>query len=124
MRLRSGLALLLSLTAVTASAEPLAPPAAAGRTIREAAAIEAARAAVAEPVVAPAAPARRRNWFQRHPVGTAALAGFLSGFAIGWAAGDDGVFDDFTGEFNGVLLGGIGAGSAASVVGIVRAARR
>ena len=131
MRLRSCLALLLWLTAAAAAgAEPLAPTPPFGRTIREAVSIEVARAAAADPVLAPdplaapAAPARRRNWFQRHPEGTAALAGFLSGFAIGWAAGDDGVFYDFTGEFNGLLLGGIGAGSAAAVVGIVRAVRR
>jgi hypothetical protein len=64
------------------------------------------------------------NWFQRHPVATASIGGFLGGFAVGWARGDDGVFDDFTGEANGLFLGGIVAGSAASVVGIYRAIRK
>jgi hypothetical protein len=59
--------------------------------------------------------ARRRNWFQRHPAMTGAIVGFVTGFAIGWAAGDDGVFDDFTGEFNGCLLGSIGSGAGALI---------
>jgi hypothetical protein len=69
-------------------------------------------------------PAAKRNWVQRHPVRTAAIVGGMSGFAIGWAAGDDAVFDDFTGEFNGLLLGGICAGAGASIVAIVQAVRR
>ena len=47
----------------------------------------------------------KQNWVHGHPVRTAAIAGAVSGFAIGWAAGDDAVFDDFTGEFNGMVLG-------------------
>ncbi len=50
--------------------------------------------------------------------------GFAGGFVIGYAAGDDGVFYDFTAAFNGVLLGGIGAGAGAAVGGIVSAAKK
>ena len=67
---------------------------------------------------------RGRNWVQRHPARTTAILAGLSGFAIGWAAGDDAVFDDFTGEFNGVLLGGICAGAGAAVVALIQSARR
>ena len=58
-------------------------------------------------------PRRKRFW-----TGTkiGAVAGFAAGFTIGFAAGDDGVFDDFTGGFNGCVLGGMLAG-AGSVTG-------
>jgi hypothetical protein len=104
-----------------------AAPSMPNRSIRLAIDVELARLAAAPSeaaAISRQAPARTRPWVARHPVATAAIAGFLSGFAIGWAAGDDAVFDDFTGEFNGVLLGGIVAGSAASAVAIVRAARK
>ena len=78
----------------------------------------------AVPWSATQAPSPKQNWVRRHPVRTAAIAGAVSGFAIGWAAGDDAVFDDFTGEFNGVLLGSICAGAGASLVAIVQAVRR
>lgn len=62
---------------------------------------------------------RRRGWIRRHPVLFGALVGFGGGFLIGYLAGDDGVFYDFTAEFNGVLLGGIGAGAGAVVGGVI-----
>ena len=65
--------------------------------------------------------ARKRGWIARHPVLFGALAGFGTGFLIGYAAGDDGVFYDFTAGFNGVLLGGIGAGAGAAVGAIAEA---
>jgi hypothetical protein len=67
---------------------------------------------------------QRRRWVQRHPIWTAALVGFGSGFLIGYLPGDDAVFDDFTAGFNGTVVGGIGAGGAASVVAIVQALRK
>ena len=126
----SCLAVVIALLAAPASAEP-----GASRDARRPAGSirlpidgELARLAAADAAVPPfarqARPARTGSWVQRHPVGSAAIAGFLSGFALGWAAGDDAVFDDFTGEFNGVLLVGIVAGSAASMVAIVQAVRR
>lgn len=62
-----------------------------------------------------AAPSERRAWIARHPVLVGALVGFGSGFLVGCASGDDGVFDDFTAEFNGWMMGGIGAGAGALV---------
>jgi hypothetical protein len=44
-----------------------------------------------------------------------ALVGFGSGFLIGYLPGDDGVFDDFDAEFNGLVLGGVGALAGAVV---------
>jgi len=67
---------------------------------------------------------QRRGWVRRHPVATAALVGGGSGFLIGYLPGDDGVFYDYTAGFNGLVVGGIGAGAAVAVVGVVRALRR
>ena len=53
------------------------------------------------------------GWIGRHPVLFGTLIGFGSGFLIGYLPGDDGVFDDFTAEFNGLVLGGVGAGVGA-----------
>ncbi|MEJ2111951.1 MAG: hypothetical protein P8Z37_18980 [Acidobacteriota bacterium] len=44
-----------------------------------------------------------------------AILGFGSGLIGGLAAGDDGVFDDSTAGFNGLVLGGIGAGAGAII---------
>ena len=57
----------------------------------------------------------KRSWIKRHPVLVGTLVGFGGGFAIGYMAGDDGIFDDFTAGFNGVVLGAIGAGTGAAV---------
>jgi hypothetical protein len=59
--------------------------------------------------------AQNRNWIQRHPALFGALVGFCAGFVIGFAPGDDAVFDDFTGEFNGLVLGGLGAATGALI---------
>ena len=58
-------------------------------------------------------PRHKRGWIGRHPVLFGTLVGFGGGFLIGSLAGDDGVFDDFTAEFNGLVLGGVGAGVGA-----------
>ncbi|MEO5823384.1 MAG: hypothetical protein ABIT71_23010 [Vicinamibacteraceae bacterium] len=71
----------------------------------------------------PAQPAHR-NGFQRHPVWTAALVGGGSGFLIGYLPGDDVVFDDFTAEFNGAVVAGIGAGVGAALIKGIQAIRR
>jgi hypothetical protein len=65
--------------------------------------------------VAVAQPSRgeHRNWIQRHPVLFGAAVGFGGGYLIGYSTGDDGLFDDFTAEFSGLVLGGIGAGAGA-----------
>ncbi len=60
----------------------------------------------------------KRNWIQRHPALFGALVGFGGGFLIGYLPGDDAVFDDFTAEFNGAVIGGIGA-LAGAIVGEV-----
>ena len=52
---------------------------------------------------------QKRGWIARHPALFGALVGFGSGFLIGYLPGDDGVFSDFDAEFNGVVLGGVGA---------------
>jgi hypothetical protein len=44
-----------------------------------------------------------------------ALIGLAAGFTIGYAAGDDGIFYDFTAGFNGLVLGGVGAGVGAII---------
>ena len=54
-----------------------------------------------------------RNWIQRHPVLFGAAVGFGGGYLIGYSTGDDGLFYDFTAEFSGLVLGGIGAGAGA-----------
>ena len=56
-----------------------------------------------------------RSWIKRHPVLFGSIFGFGAGLLVGYGAGDDGVFDDFTAEFNGVLTGDIGAGIGAGV---------
>jgi hypothetical protein len=56
---------------------------------------------------------QKRSWIRRHPVLFGTLVGFGAGFLIGYLPGDDGVFDDFTAEFNGLVLGGVGAGVGA-----------
>ena len=56
---------------------------------------------------------KRRNWIQRHPSCFGAMIGFVGGFLIGFLPGDDAVFDDYAAAFNGVVLGGIGAGTGA-----------
>ena len=68
--------------------------------------------------------AQKRGWIGRHPVLFGALVGFGGGFLIGYLPGDDGVFDDFTAEFNGLVLGGIGAGTGAAVGAVVGASSR
>jgi hypothetical protein len=59
--------------------------------------------------------ARRGNWITRHPAAFGAIVGFTAGFLIGFLPGDDAVFDDFTAGFNGLVLGGVGAGAGAVV---------
>ena len=61
---------------------------------------------------------QKRSWIGRHPVLFGALVGFGAGYVIGYLPGDDGVFYDFTAEFNGLVLGGVGAGVGA-LVGVV-----
>jgi hypothetical protein len=58
---------------------------------------------------------RRRSWFGRHPILFGTLVGFGVGFFAGYLPGDDGVFYDFTAEFNGLVLGGAGAGAGAFI---------
>jgi hypothetical protein len=58
---------------------------------------------------------QRRNWIGRHPVLFGTLVGFGAGFLIGYLPGDDGLFYDFTAEFNGLVFGGVGAGIGALV---------
>jgi hypothetical protein len=68
-------------------------------------------------------PAQQRSWIGRHPILFGALVGFGGGVLIGYSAGDDGVFDDFDGSFNGLVLGGVGAGAGALVGQFVAAGR-
>ena len=63
----------------------------------------------------PQPPVQKHNWIKRHRAAFGALVGFGSGFLIGYLPGDDGVFDDFTAEFNGLVLGGVGALAGAVV---------
>jgi len=44
-----------------------------------------------------------------------AILGFGSGLIAGLAAGDDGIFYDMTAGFNGMVLGGMGAGAGAII---------
>jgi hypothetical protein len=76
------------------------------------------------PVAQLAQPSPRQSWIARHPVIFGTLVGFGSGFLVGLAGGDDGVFDDFTAEFNGIVVGGIGAGIGAAVGAAVSAASK
>jgi hypothetical protein len=128
MMLRSCLVLLVLLAALPVHAQPPSPELGQGvgpgapPSIRSAIELEVTRmTAVDAAARAVQAPARKKNWFQRHPVATATIAGFLGGFGVGCATGEDGLFDDFTAEGNGILLGGIVAGSAATLVGVMRA---
>ena len=61
---------------------------------------------------------QKRSWIGRHPVLFGTLVGFGAGFLIGYLPGDDGVFDDFVAEFNGLVLGGVGAGAGALVAAV------
>jgi hypothetical protein len=58
---------------------------------------------------------QKRKWIGRHPMLFGSLIGFGAGFLAGYLPGDDGVFHDFTAGFNGLVLGGIGAGAGAIV---------
>jgi hypothetical protein len=55
------------------------------------------------------------NWIKRHPAIFGSIVGFFTGFWIGYLPGDDAVFDDFDAGFNGLVLGGVGAGVGAIV---------
>jgi hypothetical protein len=59
--------------------------------------------------------AGKRSWIGRHPVLFGCLVGFGAGFLVGYLPGDDGIFYDFTTEFNGLVLGGVGAGGGALI---------
>lgn len=67
---------------------------------------------------------QKRSWIGRHPVLFGALVGFGGGFLIGYLPGDDVVFDDFTAEFNGLVMGGIGAGVGATVGAVAGASTK
>jgi len=51
---------------------------------------------------------------KRHPVLIGSVIGFVGGFSVGLALGD-GRIADWSSEFAGVVLGGIGAGTGAVV---------
>ncbi len=57
----------------------------------------------------------KRRWIGRHPVLFGSLIGIGAGFLAGYLPGDDGVFHDFTAGFNGLVIGGIGAGAGAII---------
>jgi hypothetical protein len=128
MSYRSGLALLVVLSAAPAAAQPTAPGDATPSSLAISIRHEVARAAQEASGRVPGGSAQaihpRRNWFRRHPVLTGALVGAGTGFLIGYLPGDDGVFYDFTAEFNGTVLAGVGAGAGAASVAIVQAIRR
>lgn len=67
---------------------------------------------------------QKRSWIGRHPVLFGTMVGFGAGFLIGYLPGDDGVFDDFTAEFNGLVLGGAGAAVGAGIGAIAGAATK
>jgi len=67
--------------------------------------------------------AQPRSWIGRHPILFGTLVGFGGGFLIGYLPGDDAVFDDTVGWFNGLVLGGVGAGVGALVGQFVAAGR-
>jgi hypothetical protein len=98
-----------------------------GAHLLRAASTELARIRVAGPSVelSPVRlqPAQSRSWIGRHPILCGAMVGFGGGVLIGYARGDNGVFDDFTGTFNGLVLGGVGAGVGALVGQFVAAGR-
>jgi hypothetical protein len=111
--------LVVSLAVATpAAADVGATPGPIHQSIRR----EASRLAASEAAASRQAPpaSGRRSWERRHPVATTALVAGLGGFAVGWSMGDDGLLDDFTGEFNGLVLGGICAGAGAAVVALFR----
>jgi hypothetical protein len=94
----------------------LAVPAAVPAAGLRAAIADSSRRLEARPArAAQSAPARKKNWIQRHPACFGAAVGFVAGFFIGYLPGDDAVFDDFEAGFNGAVLGGIGAGAGAIV---------
>lgn len=64
-------------------------------------------------------PRERRSWVRRHPVLFGTLVGFAGGFLIGYLPGDDVWFDDFAAPFNGLVLGGAGAGIGAAAGAIL-----
>ena len=67
---------------------------------------------------------QKRSWIGRHPVLVGTLVGFGAGFVIGYLPGDDGVLDDFTAGFNGLVLGGVGAGTGALMGAVASAATK
>jgi hypothetical protein len=77
--------------------------------------IQSTSAARRPTILAQQASAEHRNWIQRHPMLFGALVGFGAGFLVGYLPGDDAVFEDFDAEFNGLVIGGIGAGAGALV---------
>ena len=93
-----------------AAGAPPGPPPGPPATTLLAAVHDAARATVVLP--APQKPSRG-NWVKRHPVWTGAIIGFTAGYLIGYLPGDDAVFYDFTATFNGLVIGGLGAGVGA-----------
>ena len=60
-------------------------------------------------------PGSGRSWIGRHPAWFGSIVGFVTGFFIGYLPGDDGVFYDFDASFNGLVIGGLGAGIGAVV---------
>jgi hypothetical protein len=60
----------------------------------------------------------QEGFVRRHPKLFGTLVGFGGGFLVGFLPGDDGVFDDYVAEFNGLVVGGIGAGVGAIVGGL------
>lgn len=100
--MRSGSIVLLLVTVATVShAEPppFRWPGNSVPSLRQAIQGEVARFAEAEaaatqrPQSSPVA-TRRRIWFKRHPLWTAAIVGAASGFLVGYLPGDDAVFHD------------------------------
>ena len=56
-----------------------------------------------------------RSWAKRHPVLIGALVGFGAGYALGRVLGANGEFADWSGEFSGLVFGGIGACTGAII---------
>ena len=114
------LALALAAPVFGQTPDEVAPPivAPASNWVQAAVATEGARLMFTFPTRSPYLAARqqprqKQGWIGRHPVLFGTLIGFGGGFLIGYLPGDDGVFDDFTAEFNGLVLGGVGAGVGA-----------